>query len=93
MHLVGRQGSTRPQNGSVWLFQPLGVYVGGGRVAVLTDASLTAELAEDRAGRRPFRPAVLAPPADWPWPAGRAPAPADALAPARQQPRPNSPYR
>ena len=75
IRLVGRQafdpaGKVVP----VALFQPTGVTSAGGRVAVLTDPSLTAEPADEPDGSGAFRPALLAPPSDWPWPAGRPPA-------------------
>lgn len=77
LHVVGRQGLEPGRDVKVGLLRPLGVVSGGGRIAVLTDPSMTADLSEPAEGwlvGGVFRPAAQAPPADWPWPAGRAPA-------------------
>ncbi|HMB06302.1 MAG TPA: hypothetical protein VKP69_21535 [Isosphaeraceae bacterium] len=74
LHLTGRQAIDPTRPVSVALFQPREATSGGGWVAVLADRNLTVDM-RDRAGAAEglgeFRPAVLAPPADWPWPAGR----------------------
>lgn len=76
LHVVGRQGLESAREARVGLLRPLGVVSGGGRIAVLTDPSLTADVSEpgDGApGGGVFRAAAQAPPADWPWPSGKAP--------------------
>lgn len=77
VHVSGRQPLHLPtREVPLPLMQPLNVVAGGGRVAVLTDPALTAELADRgdaSAGVGPFRPAVQAIPSDWPWPSGRPP--------------------
>jgi hypothetical protein len=82
IHVVGRQGLDPAREAKIGLLRPLGVVSGGGRVAVLTDASQTADLNEPgdgSAGGGEFRPAAQAPPADWPWPSGKAPVTAPML--------------
>jgi len=75
IHLVGRQDIDATGHAvPVALFRPIGVVSAGGRVAVLTGPSLTADLADEGSGAGAFRPAAQSPPADWPWPGGRAPA-------------------
>ena len=75
LHLVGRQAiDPTAKELAIGLFQPINATSAGGRLTVLTDPSLTAELAQENALARSFRPALLSPPADWPWPGTRAPA-------------------
>ena len=62
--------------------EPVGTISGGGRVVVLTPPSLTAELDTPQgSAAHPslFRAAAQAPPADWPWPSGKAPQTAPTL--------------
>lgn len=78
VRVVGRQkiDATR-RDVRLALIQPIGVLNAGGRVAVLTEPGLTADLAERHgvvASDASFREAPSTPPADWPWPSGRAPA-------------------
>ncbi len=74
LHLIGRQAiDPSTKESAIGLFQPINATSAGGRVVVLTDPSLTAELAEENALAKSFRPALLSPPADWPWPSNRAP--------------------
>lgn len=75
--LVGRQAlDPSARDASIALVQPIGATSGGGRVAVLTEPGMTADLASgggrDAVAAR-FRPSPLAPPPDWPWPSGVAP--------------------
>lgn len=83
IHLTGRQTiDPAARDVPVALFQPIGVMAGGGRIAVLTAPSLTAEPSEGGEGAggvRTFRPAAQAPPADWAWPPGQTPATAPVL--------------
>jgi hypothetical protein len=74
LHLTGRQAIDPAKPVSVGLFQPREATSGGGRVAVLVDRNLTVDLrsrSDPAEGRDEFRPAVLEPPADWPWPNNR----------------------
>jgi hypothetical protein len=74
LHLTGRQAIDPAKPVSIGLFQPREATSGGGRVAVLVDRNLTVDQrsrSDPAEGRDEFRPAVLEPPADWPWPAGR----------------------
>jgi hypothetical protein len=74
LHLTGRQAIDPARPVSVGLFQPREAMSGGGRVAVLAERNLTVDLrsrAEPADGLDEFRPAVLEPSAEWPWPAGR----------------------
>jgi hypothetical protein len=83
LHVVGRQRLDPSRDvAAVGFVQPIGAVPVGGRVAVVTDPSLTAELSDPAAGAAgpsPLRPAVRTPPADWPWPAGRRATAAPAL--------------
>jgi hypothetical protein len=73
IHVAGRQAidASTSKGMAVGLIQPPGAASAGGRIAVLTDPSLTAELADPSGGPGAFRPAAQAPPADWPWPPDR----------------------
>jgi hypothetical protein len=64
--LKGRQAIDPSRPVVVTLFQPRATTAEGGRIAVLTDRNLTADLTD---GAEAFRPALQEPPADWPWPA------------------------
>ena len=73
VRLTGRQPvDLKNEDVSIALFQPIGTVQGGGRVAVQADPSLTAELSDRSSSASAFRPAMLAPPIDWPWPPGQA---------------------
>ncbi len=75
IQVVGRQALDQTARlARISLFQPVGVTAAGGRVAVLTGPSLTADLAEDHQGAGEFRPALQTTPVDWPWPSGHPPA-------------------
>lgn len=74
LHLSGRQPIDPSGPVRLALFQPQESSLGGGRLAVLTDRSLTVDLLDREdgaAGPELFRPARQDPPADWPWPPGR----------------------
>lgn len=74
LHLTGRQTIDASRPVGLALFRPRESSLGGGRVAVLADRSLTVDLPEPRegaAGAEVFRPARQDPPPDWQWPAGR----------------------
>jgi hypothetical protein len=74
LHLTGRQAIDPARPVTVSLFQPREAMSGGGRVAVLAERNLSVNLrsrAEPADGPGEFRPAVLEPSAEWPWPAGR----------------------
>lgn len=72
VRLTGKQPlDLKKEEISIALFQPIGTVQGGGRVAVLADPSLTAELSDRSSSASAFRPAALVPPIDWPWPPGQ----------------------
>ncbi len=71
IHLTGRQALDPSRPVDLALFQPLDATSGGGRIAVLTARNLTVDVVGGNAGL--FRPALLEPPADWPWPPDRLP--------------------
>ena len=74
VRLVGRQIiDPEKKDITVALFHPIGTSQGGGRVAILSDPGCTAELSERSSTASSFHPALLAPPLDWPWPAGQTP--------------------
>jgi hypothetical protein len=75
LHLSGRQPIDPSGPVRLALFQPQESSLGGGRLAVLTDRNLTVDLLDrddGEPGPELFRPARQDPPADWPWPPGRA---------------------
>jgi hypothetical protein len=77
IQVVTRQALPRPAGEvAIALVQPLGALTAGGRIAVLSDPSLTADLSERRASEsaNQFQPASPSPPTDWPWPGDRPPA-------------------
>jgi hypothetical protein len=76
VHLNGRQALDPSRPVAVGLLQPREATDRGGRIAVLADRSLVADLDDERrTGPTPvFRPAGSEPPADWPWPRDRSPA-------------------
>jgi hypothetical protein len=75
IQVAGRQAlDPKSRDISIALAHPIGAIATGGRVAVLADPGMTAELAERGAIIGEFRPAPPGVPADWPWPSGRAPA-------------------
>jgi hypothetical protein len=83
LHLVGRQ-AIDPSAGevSIGLFSPADAVSDGGRIAVLTESGMTAQLNE--AGGKgvaatAFRPSPTPPPGDWEWPASASPASPPAL--------------
>ncbi len=74
--LAGRQSINPAKAVSVDLFQPRGMTSGGGRVAVVTDRSLTVEVPDALAAGSAadeFEPALSDLPSDWPWPSDRSP--------------------
>lgn len=74
IHLTGRQAIAPAQPVDIALFRPRESASGGGRVAVVVERNLTADLAERDASSdvlATFRPALQAPPSDWPWPEDR----------------------
>lgn len=82
LHVTGHQATEHNREVAVGLIQPVGVVSGGGRIAVLTDPSLTTELVEPSGNptvAQAFRIGQASPPADWPWPPGRSPNPQPAL--------------
>ncbi len=70
--LVGRQAiNTDKSDIAIGLAEPETSGTTGGRIAVLSEPNLTAELSEKAAASASFRAAYSSPPTDWPWPAGR----------------------
>ena len=78
IQIRGKKTIDRLGHVGIAFVEPIGTISGGGRVVVLASPSLSLELDEPQgSSAQPavFRSAALTPPADWPWPTGKAPQP------------------